>query len=117
MKQYIISDGIPYFLPDDTIIKDKKIYSLDETKYEEISQYNSNDLYCDNNGNIKVKDEVLTKQKIHEIKNRLNELNYDIVQDVAGEIVPNIEERKARFIELHNELRLLLGKDKRDIKV
>lgn len=62
-------------------------------------------------------EEELKQIKINEIQTKLNELNYDIIQDVAGEIVPNIEERKARFIELHNELRLLLGKDKRDIKV
>lgn len=116
MKQYIISDGIPYFLSDNTIIKDKKIYSLDETKYDEISQYNSNDLYCDNNGSIKVKEKVLTRQKIQEIKNRLIELNNDLVQDLAGEVVPNIEERKAEFINIHNELRVLLGKETRELK-
>lgn len=116
MKQYIISDGIPYFLSDNATIKDKKIYSLDEKKYDEISQYNSNDLYCDNNGSIKVKEKVLIKQKIQKIKNRLIELNNDLVQDLAGEVVPNIEERKAEFITLHNELRVLLGKETRELK-
>lgn len=56
-------------------------------------------------------EEELKQIKIYEIQTKLNELNYDIIQDIAGEIVPNIEERKAEFITLHNELRILLGKE------
>lgn len=48
-----------------------------------------------------------------EIQQRLVELDQDIVQDIAGEVVPNIEERKAEFVTLHNELRTLLGKEQR----
>lgn len=55
----------------------------------------------------------LNKIRIAEIQQRLVELDQDIVQDIAGEIVPNIEERKAEFITLHNELRTLLGKEPR----
>ena len=51
-----------------------------------------------------------------EIQARLIELDQDIVQDIAGEIVPNIEERKAEFVTLHNELRTLLGKKQRKLK-
>lgn len=53
------------------------------------------------------------QKRIKEIQARLTELDQDIVQDIAGEIVPNIEERKAEFITLHNELRTLLGKEPR----
>lgn len=58
----------------------------------------------------------LNKIRIAEIQARLTELDHDIVQDIAGEIVPNIEERKAEFVTLHNELRVLLGKEERALK-
>ena len=61
-------------------------------------------------------EEELKEMRIREIQQRLVELDQDIVQDIAGEIVPNIEERKAEFITLHNELRTLLGKEPRLIK-
>lgn len=58
-----------------------------------------------------------TKQnRIAEIQTRLDQLSQDIVQDIAGEFVPDIEERKAEFVELHNKLRGLLGKEEREIK-
>lgn len=53
------------------------------------------------------------QNRIIEIQQRLTELDQDIVQDLVGEIVPNIEERKAEFVTLHNELRTLLGKEQR----
>lgn len=37
----------------------------------------------------------------------------EIEQEIVGEIVPNIEERKSEFVTLHNELRVLLGKEQR----
>lgn len=58
----------------------------------------------------------LNEQRAWEIKGRLESLSEDIVQDIAGEVVPNIEERKAEFIELHSELRVLLGKEPRELK-
>lgn len=58
----------------------------------------------------------LNKIRIAEIQARLTELDHDIVQDIVGEIVPNIEERKAEFVALHNELRTLLGKKQRKLK-
>lgn len=61
-------------------------------------------------------EEDLKAQKVWEIKQRLNELDEDIVQDIAGEVVPEIDLRKAEFIELHNELRTLLGKEPRAVK-
>ena len=56
------------------------------------------------------------EEKIAEIQTRLDQLSQDIVQDMAGEVVPDIEERKAEFIELHNKLRVLLGKEEREVK-
>lgn len=61
-------------------------------------------------------EEELKEMRIYEIQQRLVELDQDIVQDIAGEVVPNIEERKAEFVTLHNELRTLLGKEPRQNK-
>lgn len=47
--------------------------------------------------------------RIAEIQPRLNALSQDLVQVLAGEVVPDLEERKAEFISLHNELRELKG--------
>lgn len=56
------------------------------------------------------------QKRIPEIQSRLDQLSQDLVQDMVGEDVPDIKERKAEFVELHNELRILLGKDAREIK-
>lgn len=56
------------------------------------------------------------EKKIQELKQRLIKLNEDIIQDYIGEIVPDIETRKAEFISKHNELRVLLGKEERATK-
>ena len=54
--------------------------------------------------------------RIEKIKEELTELSYDLVQDIAGEYIEDIKERKEEFISLHNELRELLGKNKRLLK-
>ena len=60
--------------------------------------------------------EIDKQQRKVEIKSRLSQLSEDIVQDQAGEYVPNINERKVEFIKLHNELRELEGKAPRILK-
>lgn len=60
--------------------------------------------------------EEVKQTRIAEIQARLTELDHDIIQDIAGEIVPDIETRKIEFIKLHNELRQLLGKELREKK-
>ena len=47
------------------------------------------------------------------IKERLRALSEDLVQVLAGEEIPDIEERRAEFVALHNELRVLEGKEPR----
>ncbi len=49
------------------------------------------------------------------IQERLNSISQDIIQSMTGELVPEIEQRKKEFIELHNELRILLNKEPREI--
>ena len=54
--------------------------------------------------------------KIQFLKNRLTQLSQDIIQYICGELIDDIEERKLEFISTHNELRELLGKEKRIFK-
>ena len=54
------------------------------------------------------------KQKqLTEIDNELTELNKDFIQELCGAVILNIEEKKSRFRELHNEKRKLLGLEPR----
>ena len=55
-----------------------------------------------------------TNQRIAEIKPRLEQLSQDLIQAQAGAVFEDLEERKAEFQELHNELRILLGKEPRE---
>lgn len=48
---------------------------------------------------------------------RLNELTKDLAQVQAGLLVPNIEDKKLEFQTLLNEVRVLQGKQKREIVV
>ena len=58
-------------------------------------------------------DEEKKVARLIEIDQELNELNKDFIQELCGAIIPNIEEKKARFRELHNEKRVLQGKEPR----
>ena len=63
--------------------------------------------------------EIKELEKMQEkmlIEQRLEELNKDFIQYYLGAVIPNIEEKKAEFISLHNELRVLLGKQPRIYK-
>ena len=57
---------------------------------------------------------VKKQQRISEIKLRLEQLSQDLIQAQAGAVFEDLEERKAEFQELHNELRTLLGKEPRE---
>lgn len=52
--------------------------------------------------------------RIAEIKPRLEQLSQDLIQAQAGAVFEDLEERKAEFKTLHNELRVLLGKEPRE---
>lgn len=54
-----------------------------------------------------------TNSRISEIKRQLTKLSEDMIQEAVGEVVPNITDKKAQFITLHNELRVLEGKEPR----
>ena len=56
------------------------------------------------------------QSKISELKQRLSQLSEDLIQSTAGEIIADIDSRKAEFVKLHNELRVLLGKEERKVE-
>lgn len=66
---------------------------------------------------IERKQSIDSKEKqIDILKQKLKDYSEDIVQDLAGEVVPNIEDRKLEFMRTHDMLRLLLGKSVRTKK-
>lgn len=84
---------------------DGKLVFEEETKTEE---YLKAKAVADN--------KVKTASQIEEKKVRLEELRKDIVQSVSGLIIEDIEQRKAEYRTLLNEVRILLGKEPRKIK-
>jgi len=54
--------------------------------------------------------------QIAALKRELAAISEDIVQDIAGKYVPNIADKKARFMIAHDQLRTLEGKEPRAAK-
>lgn len=74
------------------------------------------------NGEIEIKDvkdvDYYTESmRIHDrivfITNRLSQLSQDFIQVQLGAVFEDLETRKQEFRDLHNELRILQGKEKR----
>lgn len=55
----------------------------------------------------------LNEQRKVKISFRLNQLSQDFIQSLAGAEIENLEERRLEFQKLHNELRVLEGKEPR----
>ena len=66
--------------------------------------------------NLLNSEEFKKQERIEFIKRRLDELTKDFIQEMLGAVIPNIEEKEAEFISLHNELRELEGKEPREYK-
>lgn len=62
-------------------------------------------------------EEQLKENRKKEIQIRLDQLDKDFRQADLGAIFEDLEERKAEFRELHNKLRVLLGKEPREYEV
>lgn len=56
-------------------------------------------------------------QQIMQKQQRLAELTKDFAQVEAGLVINNLEERKAEFRSLLNEIRILQGKQPREINI
>ena len=97
----------------------------DPEGFEEIPEFSEEDrmFLKKENGTVTV-NETLKKQsaenrgkleKYLRNKAELVKLPEDMVQYVAGEDVPDIEDRKSEFIRIHNEVRAYEGKEARNI--
>ena len=58
-------------------------------------------------------EDELKNKRLDEIRERMNQLSQDFIQAWAGAQIYDLEERKAEFSNLHNELRAILGKEPR----
>ena len=58
-------------------------------------------------------EEELKQNRIVKIQARLNDLDKDFRQADLGAVFEDLDKRKAEFIKLHNELRVLQGKEPR----
>ena len=79
----------------------------DNSETREISQEEF-DLFI-----IREEERQNNEQRKVEIRERLNQLSQDLVQAMAGAYFEDLEERKAEFQTLHNELRVLEGDEPR----
>ncbi len=84
---------------------DGRLVFEEETQTEEYQQK----LY-------KYNSDITKNSRMEEIKQRLSKLSQDFVQAILGAELADIEERKAEFRQLHNELRALEGKPAREYK-
>ena len=64
--------------------------------------------------NITMEQNLTKILKIYSLRERLSQLSQDFVQAMAGAHFEDLEERKAEFQTLHNELRVLEGKEPRE---
>jgi len=55
------------------------------------------------------------QQRIPKLKETLSSYSEDLLQAMAGVHIPDLEERKKRFVEAHSELRRLEGKPPRRV--
>ena len=53
------------------------------------------------------------EKEILQIKKQLEKYSEDFIQESIGAVIPNIENKKIEFINLHNRLRTLEGKESR----
>ena len=119
---------INYKLNSDNTIKNWQAVPFDETKaHVEIVDNDDVIIAVDKviNGQFSKGDraghiaEIEAQKALHEriieLKSTLTAYTEDFAQAVAGLVVPNLDERKKRFIEAHNELRQLEGKAPRGL--
>lgn len=82
-----------------------------------IEQSNGKELKVVNNKVVAINHELtqeeLKKNEISQIKKQLQKYTEDFIQESIGAVIPNIETKKIEFINLHNRLRTLEGKEAR----
>ena len=107
------------------INKDNKIVEFCSNKINDSFVFIDNDDFDFRNYNYYLKNGKIEKEerdkedlkkltRICFLQSRLNELSQDFIQVSIGAKIDNIETRKQEFVSCHNELRNLLGKEKRE---
>ncbi len=96
---------------------------ISDEKWSELlkGQSEGKEIFTDIDGYPRLRNHIETEEeykekRIYQIKQRLTAISEDIIQDLAGEMVENIESKKQEFISLHNEIRTLLNKLQRRLK-
>ena len=59
------------------------------------------------------KQKEINLNELFALQDELTSLSHDIIQAQVGAVIDNIEERKARFKEVHNRIREIMGKEPR----
>lgn len=124
MKKILINETIfdktlPYqdWFIEDNLTNDIKVVEIDDKYYADCIKEDFND---DLTFNVEKYNARKQKEKglarIAEIKPRLEQLSQDLIQAQVGAVFEDLEERKAEFITLHNELRQLLGMPAREYR-
>lgn len=91
-------------------IEDPKI---EKVYFERLSQAQIEERAIEQNNAIEKTKRFL---EIEKLKGQLIELSHDVIQDLFGQVVPDIESRKQRAREIHNRIRALQGKEPRHAK-
>lgn len=124
MKKILINETIfdktlPYqdWFIEENMTDDIKVVEIDDKYYADCIKEDFND---DLTFNVEKYNARKQKEKdlarIAEIKPRLEQLSQDLIQAQVGAVFEDLEERKAEFITLHNELRQLLGMPAREYR-
>ena len=96
---------------------------ITDDRWQELldAQSKGMEIYIREDGYPDIKEPVYTLEdniiiREQEIKQRLSRLSQDFIQDYVGEKIENLESKKAEFISIHNELRILQNKLPKGVK-
>lgn len=78
--------------------------------------FEENGVYKTRTIDIPTQESATTSPSIIELKSRLEELRKDIVQDIAGLFIEDIDARKEEYREILNKVRIMQGKTPRSLK-
>lgn len=116
LNETIFDKTLPYqdWFIEENMTSDVHVVEIDDKYYADCRKEDFNDdltFSVEKYNARKQKEKGLAR--IAEIKPRLEQLSQDLIQAQAGAVFEDLEERKLEFQTLHNELRILLGKEPR----
>lgn len=104
-----------------TMFTDEELNKISEYNIIELDDKYSNCIGSDFNEDLTFnvekynarKQRESNQQELAELQPELDKLTEDLIQAQAGAIIPDLEERKARFQVIHNRIREIKGKEPR----